>query len=79
MKIFLITIGIMLVIKNFIIDEEIVCLRKSFKAKRSTQVSVERVFLLRNKILGVGCRGVINNLFQILYDSERSQYFKNAA
>ncbi len=63
----------------FIINEEIVGLRKAFKQQEPVHVSTERVFQLRNKILGVGCRGVINNLFQLLYDSERDQYLQKAS
>lgn len=63
----------------FIIDEEIVGLRKAFKYNEQVSVSTERVFFLRNKILGVGCKGIINNLFQLLYDSERDQYLQKAS
>ena len=61
----------------FIEKEEIIGLRAAFRAGQNVQVSRERVFSLRNQILGVGCVGVINNLFERVYDSKREHYLKH--
>lgn len=62
----------------FIRDEELIELRAAFKTAQNVIVSKERVFFLRNQILGVGCVGVINNLFEKVYDSERDYKMKVA-
>lgn len=62
----------------FIRDEELVDLRSAFKTGQEVVVSKERVFFLRNKILGVGCVGVINNLFERVYASEKEYHIKIA-
>lgn len=62
----------------FIRDEELIELRSAFKSGQEVKMTKERVFFLRNKILGVGCVGVINNLFEKIYDSEREYHIKVA-
>lgn len=62
----------------FIEQEEIIELRKAFKEGKNVEASTERVFFLRNQILGVGCVGVINNLFGKIYDSKREHYLNKA-
>jgi hypothetical protein len=63
----------------FIQNQELVAMRNAFKAGETVNITREKVFYLRNQILGVGCVGVINTLITILFNSEQDYFLKKAA
>jgi hypothetical protein len=55
---------------QFIDKNELISLRESFQKERDINISKEHALMVRNSILGVGCKGIINSLYHILFSEE---------
>lgn len=63
----------------FIRDEELVSLRGLSQNSQTINTSKEKAFFIRNKILGVGCVGVINTLHKFLQSYESQIHMKKVS
>jgi hypothetical protein len=63
----------------FILEEELAEMRIKAQQGEKLQVSKIQVLKVRNQILGVGCVGVINSLFNLIIKYESEYLYKNVA